>query len=319
MNDGGNMNEIIDYSTECLKVLTDKFISEEIIYWIDFGTLLSAYRDGEMFYNDYDVDLCIFKYQKQKVIDILNDFQNKNKLTVLYGTEGNVIMLEFLGDNIKSRRFDIYICEKNKNLVQMCHYNNNYGFKYFYVDELDKIKLGSYFFNCPRHLSNFLRLRYGNSYMIPQYKCEELNKEWWELSDNVIKDKQSHVIYTSLVGDLFHEGHYNLLKRCKERFDKVIVGVHNDEQVMIYKPRPVDSYTVRLNNIKNTGFCDEIYENAPAITTQQLIDELSVDYVVLGREDQDKINRLYPVNPERLHLIERTPGVSTSILRKKFL
>ena len=128
--------------------------------------------------------------------------------------------------------------------------------------------------------------------------------------------KKNWTCYTSLVGDLFHEGHYNLLKRCKKLFQKVIVGVHNDEQVMSYKEKPLDSYEVRLENVKKTGLFDEIYENAPVITTQSFIDDLEVDFVVAGRESSEKIKKMYPVDINRLHLIERTPNISSSMLRK---
>ena len=312
------MNDIINYSTDCLKLLSDKFKERNIFHWIDFGTLLSAYRDGEMFDHDYDVDICIFKETKSDVIQILNELINENRLSIMFGTEGNIIMIEFFGHDIKSRRFDIYICERNGNFIGMLHYNGNFKFKSFYIDELETIKLGDYEFNCPRHLSSFLKLRYGKDYMIPQYRCEELNKEWWEITDNVGVDKRYHIVYTSLVGDLFHEGHYNLLKRCKKLFQKVIVGVHNDEQVMSYKEKPLDSYEVRLENVKKTGLFDEIYENAPAITTQSFIDDLEVDFVVAGRESSEKIKQMYPVDINRLHLISRTEGISTSILKSKF-
>ena len=310
------MNDIINYSTDCLKLLSDKFKERNIFHWIDFGTLLSAYRDGEMFDHDYDVDICIFKETKSDVIQILNELINENRLSIMFGTEGNIIMIEFFGHDIKSRRFDIYICERNGNFIGMLHYNGNFKFKSFYIDELETIKLGNYQFNCPRHLSSFLKVRYGKDYMIPQYRCEELDKEWWEITDNVGVDKRYHIVYTSLVGDLFHEGHYNLLKRCKKLFQKVIVGVHNDEQVMSYKEKPLDSYEVRLENVKKTGLFDEIYENAPAITTQSFIDDLEVDFVVAGREPSEKIKKMYPVDINRLHLIERTPNISTSILKK---
>ena len=165
MKDGKIMNDIINYSTECLKLLTDKFKEKNIFHWIDFGTLLSAYRDGKMFDHDYDVDVCIFKDKKDDVVRILNELTNEKKLSILYGTEGNIIMIEFFGHDIKSRRFDIYICERNENFIGMLHYNGNFKFKSFYIDELETIKLGDYEFNCPRHLSSFLKLRYGKDYM----------------------------------------------------------------------------------------------------------------------------------------------------------
>ena len=41
--------------------------------------------------------------------------------------------------------------------------------------------------------------------------------------------------YTYGVYDLFHVGHVNLFKRIKSNCDKLIVGIHNDDQVKTYK------------------------------------------------------------------------------------
>ena len=319
MKDGKTMNDIIKYSTDCLKLLSDKFKDRNIFHWIDFGTLLSAYRDGKMFDHDYDVDICIFKETKSDVIQILNELINENRLSIMFGTEGNIIMIEFSEHNIKSRRFDIYICERNGNFIGMPHFNGNFKFKSFYIDELETIKLGDYQFNCPRHLSSFLKVRYGKDYMIPQYRCEELDKEWWEIADNVGTDNDHHVAYTYGVYDMFHVGHLNLFRRIKNNFDKLIVGVHNDEQVITYKQKPIIPYKDRLEIIKSCKYVDDIVENAPLIITNQILDEFNADYVIAGKENEEYLKKYYNVSENRLHLISRTPDISTSILKSKIV
>ena len=319
------MNEIINYSTDCLKLLCDKFKERNIFHWIDFGTLLSAYREGKMFDHDYDVDICIFKEKQSDAIQILNKLVSENRLSIIFGsaTEGNIISVEFFGHNIKSRRFDIYTCERNGNFIILpigfpnVNGNfNNFKFKPFYIDELETIKLGGYQFNCPRHLPSFLKLRYGKDYMIPQYRCEELDKEWSVIADNVGVDKETHVAYTYGIYDIFHIGHLNLFKRIKENFDKVIVGVHNDEQVITYKQKPIIPYKDRLEIVKSCRYVDDTVENAPLIITDQLLESLNADYVVAGRENEDYIKKYYQVHTDKLHLIERTPNISSSMLRK---
>jgi len=94
------------------------------------------------------------------------------------------------------------------------------------------------------------------------------------------------------------------------------VGVHNDEQVISYKEKPYDSYEVRLKNVKSCGYVDEVYENGPLVITDQLLESLNVDYVVAGRENEDYIKKYYQVHTNKLHLIERTPNISSSMLRK---
>ena len=59
--------------------------------------------------------------------------------------------------------------------------------------------------------------------------------------------------------DLFHEGHYKLLERAKALGDYLIVGVtteHFDEARG--KVNVVDSIMERIENVRKTGFADEI-------------------------------------------------------------
>ena len=59
--------------------------------------------------------------------------------------------------------------------------------------------------------------------------------------------------------DLFHEGHYKLLQRAKALGDYLIVGVtteHFDEARG--KVNVVDSIMDRIENVRKTGFADEI-------------------------------------------------------------
>lgn len=59
--------------------------------------------------------------------------------------------------------------------------------------------------------------------------------------------------------DLFHQGHYNLLKNAKELGDYLIVGVtseHFDEARG--KINVVDDVLTRVEHVRETGFADQI-------------------------------------------------------------
>ena len=45
--------------------------------------------------------------------------------------------------------------------------------------------------------------------------------------------------YVSMVGDLFHVGHINLVRAVRDLGYTVVVGVHSDEEVQSYKRTPV--------------------------------------------------------------------------------
>ena len=125
--------------------------------------------------------------------------------------------------------------------------------------------------------------------------------------------------YTYGVYDLFHIGHINLFKRIKENYDKLIVGVHNDEQVMTYKKAPIISYADRLEIVKSCRYVDDVYENADLITTNDLLFKLNADYVFAGRENLEYINKYYQVSENKLILLDRTSHICTSDIINKII
>ena len=59
--------------------------------------------------------------------------------------------------------------------------------------------------------------------------------------------------------DLFHEGHYRLLKRAKELGDYLIVGVTTEQYDRLRGKLNVEEpLLTRVENIKKTGLADEI-------------------------------------------------------------
>ena len=59
--------------------------------------------------------------------------------------------------------------------------------------------------------------------------------------------------------DLFHEGHYRLLERAKALGDYLIVGVTTEEYDQTRgKLNVMDALMTRIENVRKTGFADEI-------------------------------------------------------------
>ena len=59
--------------------------------------------------------------------------------------------------------------------------------------------------------------------------------------------------------DLFHQGHYNILKRARELGDYLIVGVTSESyDIERGKLNVQDSLLKRIENVRKTGFADEI-------------------------------------------------------------
>lgn len=115
--------------------------------------------------------------------------------------------------------------------------------------------------------------------------------------------------------DLFHQGHYNLLKRAKELGDYLIVGVtteHFDEARG--KVNVVDSIMERIENVRKTGFADEIIVEDHEGQKIEDIQKYNIDIFTVGSDwvgTFDYLKRFCKVV-----YLERTPDISSTKLRK---
>jgi len=115
--------------------------------------------------------------------------------------------------------------------------------------------------------------------------------------------------------DLFHEGHYNILKRARELGDYLIVGVtteHFDEARG--KVNVIDSIIERIDNVRKTGFADEIIIEDHEGQKIEDIKKYNIDTFVLGSDwvgTYDYLKQFCEVV-----YLPRTPDISSSLLRQ---
>lgn len=114
--------------------------------------------------------------------------------------------------------------------------------------------------------------------------------------------------------DLFHEGHYQILKRAKELGDYLIVGVtteHYDR--MRGKLNLADPIRVRMENVWNTGFADEIIVEDHEGQKIEDIQRYGIDIFTLG---SDWVGRFdYLKDYCEVVYLPRTAGISSSDIR----
>lgn len=114
--------------------------------------------------------------------------------------------------------------------------------------------------------------------------------------------------------DLFHEGHYNILKRAKEQGDYLIVGVTSENyDKMRGKLNVKQSLLERIENVKNSGFADEVIIEEYVGQKIDDIKKYNVDKFVIGSDWTGKFDYLREYC-EVIYL-ERTKGVSSTQLR----
>ena len=116
--------------------------------------------------------------------------------------------------------------------------------------------------------------------------------------------------------DLFHEGHYRLLKRAKKLGDYLIVGVtteHYDESRG--KLNVMDSLMDRVEHVRQTGLADQIIIEDHVGQKVEDIQKYGVDIFTVGSDWIGAFDYLKQYC--RVVYLERTRDVSSTMLRAK--
>lgn len=141
----------------------------------------------------------------------------------------------------------------------------------------------------------------------------------------MIKMKKYKVGFTMGVFDLFHVGHLNLLERCKELCDYLIVAVCGDDYVtQVKKKTPVFTEEERIRIIGALKCVDEV----STITLDEIDDKMKAwerfHFDVLFSVDDWKGSERYNRTEEQfskvgvsIEYLPYTKGVSTTEIKKK--
>ena len=95
------------------------------------------------------------------------------------------------------------------------------------------------------------------------------------------------IVYADIVGDLFHAGHVSLLRTARSMGDQLIVGVHGDDDVALYKRLPVLTMAERIAVVEGCRYCDTVIPSAPLVITEEFLGQYSIDVVVHGDDIDD--------------------------------
>lgn len=116
--------------------------------------------------------------------------------------------------------------------------------------------------------------------------------------------------------DLFHEGHYKLLERAKALGDYLIVGVTTEDyDRQRGKLNVVDSLMTRIENVRKTGFADEIIIEESQGQKFRDIQKYQIDIFTVG---SDWVGQFDYLNDYcKVVYLDRTKDISSTMLRTK--
>ncbi len=114
--------------------------------------------------------------------------------------------------------------------------------------------------------------------------------------------------------DLFHEGHYNLLKNAKALGDYLVVGVTTQNfDTGRGKLNVIDSLAKRMENVKESGFADEIIVEEYIGQKIEEIQKNDIDIFAIGSDWLGAFDHLKDYC--EVVYLPRTKGISSTSIR----
>lgn len=137
--------------------------------------------------------------------------------------------------------------------------------------------------------------------------------------------KKYRVGYTAGVFDLFHVGHLNLLERCKEMCDVLIVGVCDDDYVVnIKKKNPVFKEDERVRILNALKCVDQAELVNFEITDNKMLALEKFHFDVLfsgddwkGSERYNKTEKQFAELGVSIEYLPYTKGISSTDIKEK--
>ena len=124
--------------------------------------------------------------------------------------------------------------------------------------------------------------------------------------------KSKKRIMVDMSATLLHHGHVRLLRKAKE-LGTVIVALTTDEEIIKAKGyRPELNFEERKEILKSIQFVDEVVPCAWKLD-ESFLDQHNIDLLVHGSDNMNDIR------DERLLILPRTEGISTTMMRAKVL
>ena len=119
-------------------------------------------------------------------------------------------------------------------------------------------------------------------------------------------------IMVDMSATLIHHGHVRLLRAAKKH-GYVIVALTTDAEIISKKGyEPELSYEARKEILEAFRDVDEVVP-CPWLIEESFLNQHNVDLLIHGNDNQN------PISPDRLLVMPRTTGISSSILRGRIL
>lgn len=164
---------------EALNAMSAACKEANVIYWLEFGTLLGAYREHGFIPHDDDMDISMWAE------DCTRDFENlllkygfqKKRAFYLYNEDTKERILTEIALSYKGLQLDIFFNFRKNDNKRVCYVycEPEVGEKLIVKEfmlpnfkETEMLNINQYSYMAPIHPSDTLKILYGEDYMIPK-------------------------------------------------------------------------------------------------------------------------------------------------------
>jgi glycerol-3-phosphate cytidylyltransferase len=136
----------------------------------------------------------------------------------------------------------------------------------------------------------------------------------------------SKKVYTGGTFDLFHRGHVNFLKQCKEIGDYIVVSLNTDDFIYRYKGKyPIMNYEERRDVLLGCRYVDEVIPNTDGEDSKPAIMNINPKFVIIGSdwakkdyyEQMNFTQQWLDDNGIILVYLPYTENISTTLIKEK--
>ena len=137
---------------------------------------------------------------------------------------------------------------------------------------------------------------------------------------------KKRVLYTGGTFDLFHFGHINFLKQCKNIADEVVVSLNTDDFVERFKgSKPILNYKEREKSVRYCKYVDSVIKNVSDEDSRACILTVKPSIIAIGDDwaHKDYYKQMcfdqtwLDDNQITLVYIPYTKGISTTEIKQR--